>query len=95
MTNESKVIVFLKTAIFYAPPVIKCSNSSCKTCFFVNTNSSLSNNFNIRLNIHSNSSCHSSNFIYFINRFKCNVFYIGSYVYLITYVKILDHNLRS
>ena len=54
----------------------KCSDN-CKTCFFANTSPFLSNNYNLKINIHSYSSCNSSNCIYFIKCLKCNLFYIG------------------
>ena len=88
--NLGSYFMYNFNSFYKSNQYIKCSNSSCKTCFFANTNSSLSNNFNIRLNIHSNSSCHSSNCIYFISCLKFNVFYIGQTKRNI-YIRIREH----
>lgn len=56
---------------------IKCKNSICKICKFSITDRVLYNFKGLPLSIPINSSCNSTNIIYFIHCKKCNTSYIG------------------
>ena len=75
--NLNSYFVNNKSSPFMSNRFQTCNSKSCRVCNFAITDRFLKNEKNLPILIPSNSTCDSSNCIYFISCIKCNKFYIG------------------